>query len=469
MAAQLNLPLERPVVNSPVSDDNSDQTVTVTPPSKTLTLALNSPEGIDCYGNERKALLDQGKFYNNPVLSDIKLVVGGQKYYSHKLILVKCSDVFERMFSSDWSDENLKEVELKEDSICIGVFPRFLKFLYTNHIKLNTDNSLPILILADKYNIVDLKNVCINFASTCIIPKLQLKDVFHIWFQYATKCYHQTLITCSVQTLSDKMEDITSTVEWETEWMNLDQDQLIEFLKSSELIIKDEYALWKATIKWLNAPQNVEKIQENLKKVLCYIRFPMMVPEQLCEIESSAIVEQNTELFQHHLKSAYKYHSLPLTTRANMKEFSSSAFLLRNYSDLRWDKRLIIPKYSTLPKGEEVSLRFATRASSFPAQTWEWELKISPKGFSPTCDDLRTILYSNLILDQPRPVEYLLSVVGSDQILQSVCGRKNFTKARYSIDTELEKKISVSDLMTSNSPLLVNDCLHLQIHLKPVE
>ena len=81
------------------SVSNSSQSLSPT----SLSLALESPEGIDCYGNERQVLVDQMKFYNNPTLSDITLVVGTDRFFAHKLILVCASDVFERMFSSEWN------------------------------------------------------------------------------------------------------------------------------------------------------------------------------------------------------------------------------------------------------------------------------------------------------------------------------------------------------------------------------
>lgn len=63
----------------------------------------SSPDGIDQYGNEREALAEQAKFYNNPMLSDVMLRVGDVHYYAHKLMLVRSSDVFATMLSSDWS------------------------------------------------------------------------------------------------------------------------------------------------------------------------------------------------------------------------------------------------------------------------------------------------------------------------------------------------------------------------------
>lgn len=76
-------------------------------PSPTA-LSVTSPEGIDCYGNERQALTDQAKFFNNSLLSDVILVVGGNRYFAHKLILVRSSDVFQRMLSDQWKDSQLK-------------------------------------------------------------------------------------------------------------------------------------------------------------------------------------------------------------------------------------------------------------------------------------------------------------------------------------------------------------------------
>ena len=66
------------------------------------------PEGLDCYGNERQMLQDQLKFFNNPLLSDVTLKIGDQAYFAHKFVLIRSSDVFERMFSADWQDHNKK-------------------------------------------------------------------------------------------------------------------------------------------------------------------------------------------------------------------------------------------------------------------------------------------------------------------------------------------------------------------------
>ena len=74
-----------------------------------------------------------------------------------------------------------------EEPECQPVFSSFVEFLYTCHVPLSPETALPMLVLADKYNVVDLREVCIRYARAHVIPKLQLKDVFHVWFQYATR------------------------------------------------------------------------------------------------------------------------------------------------------------------------------------------------------------------------------------------------------------------------------------------
>ncbi|XP_078673997.1 uncharacterized protein LOC144912514 isoform X4 [Branchiostoma floridae x Branchiostoma belcheri] len=545
---------------------------------------FDDQDGTLCYGDERQALTDYTKFFNNPSMSDVKLRVGDITYNAHKMVLIRSSDVFDRMLSGEWSDsarkaeaedmslgssatssdaETLKptasdldadeeiaailsmapggvllqdiqtgdvdspekvlpvfeaddsyqdtslssivdergytclyqsdaeggvtegavggcveggkdvrkEVELIEPYECIEVFPRFLKFLYGCHVVLNRENSLPVLVLADKYNVTDLRQVCIRHAVKQIIPKLQLKEVFHVWFQYATKCYHKPLIGACVQALAGRMDDIMSSDEWEQEWTNLDQEQLVEFLCSSDLRIKDEFELFRAVERWLNAPGHPERrenLEVRLKVLLQYIRFPMMAPEQLCEVETSKLVHKFPHLFVTLLLQAYKFHCLPLTGRAANKDFRTSNYLLRNYTALWWNHRVVIRGFHELAKNCELTSRFQTRASAYPQTVWDWELKIFPKGAT-NFDEFRAVLQANLILDQCRPIEFYISLVDNDQILRAVAGRKNFTKSRYTADTEIEKAVALGELNAPDSELLCGANVILQIMIRPVQ
>ncbi|VDO92400.1 unnamed protein product [Soboliphyme baturini] len=413
------------------------------------------------------------------------------RFYSHKIVLVKCSEVFERMLSKEWNG-NKKEIQLKEDAGCSRVFSAFLRFLYCNHIVLHQENALPVLTLADKYNVTSLRKVALDYAVTHIIPQLQLKEIFHSWFQYGTKCFHQLLASHCVEILASSFQDIISCPEWEKEWLSLDREQLAEFLKSSDLVVVSEYELWLAVFRWLQHSAHLDRrgantMEKNLIYILPLIRFPMMTADELCQVEKCPIVEQYPKLFQPFLYTAYKFRSLPLSSRMNCREFTGSQFLLRNYSGLRWDKRLVIQDFSSIARYTEISLkvrpflrdedvRYAARfaqintcGSTIPPQPWDWELKLHPKGFSGNCDEFRCFLVSNVILDQTRAVEYLLSIVDDKKVLRSVTGKKVFSKSRYGSDLEMEKKVSLDEIFMENSPLLINDSMILQFTLRPIE
>jgi len=117
----------------------------------------------------------------------------------------------------------------------------------------------------------------------------------------------------------------------------------------------------QAVVRWLESPRYPGRIDDkSLSEILLHIRFPMMTADQLCELEKSAIVEKFSEMFAVHIHRAYKYHSLSLAARAGMREFTGPTFLLRNYTETRWDKRLVIHNYSSYSRCSEATHAFTS-------------------------------------------------------------------------------------------------------------
>ncbi|KRX96058.1 BTB/POZ domain-containing protein 17 [Trichinella pseudospiralis] len=344
-------------------------------------------------------------------------------FRTHKIVLARSSDVFERMISKEWCGDGM---------------------------------------------------VCLNFVISRIIPQLTLKEVFHVWFQYGTKCFHQALVKTCVDRLATQFQDIISGQEWEKEWLLLDKDQMNEFLRTSELTVASEYEIWLAVFRWIQNLIQSEKrssvsVERILGAVLPNIRFPMMTADELNQVEKLPFVEQHAKYFQPYLMMSYKYRALPLISRAASREFCGSQFLLRNYTRLRWDKRFVIADFSSLPRYSEISFKANTCGSTLPPQPWDWELKLHPKGVSGNCDEFKCVLVSSVMLDQSRAVEYMLSIVNDKMILRSIVGKKIFSKSRYGSDLELEKRVAVDEVLMENSPLLINDTMVLQLTLRPIE
>ena len=100
--------------------------------------------------------------YNKPELSDIKLIVGDNSYYAHRLVLCAASEVFSRMLGTNWLESKKSELELREEDECVKIFDRFLEYIYTGSILISESYAIPLFLLADKYNIKPLYGECVK-------------------------------------------------------------------------------------------------------------------------------------------------------------------------------------------------------------------------------------------------------------------------------------------------------------------
>uniref|UniRef100_A0A914RA33 Uncharacterized protein n=1 Tax=Parascaris equorum TaxID=6256 RepID=A0A914RA33_PAREQ len=129
------------------------------------------------------------------------------------------------------------------------------------------------------------------------------------------------------------------------------------------------------------------------------------------------------------------------------REFTGTQFILRNYTDVRWDRRIVV-------RGEDLRLEegynraidqafsIQTRSSTFPLQSWNWKVQLSSQMVANSHEELRLYLVSEDI-DQPRSIEYLVSIVDEKKVLRSLAGRKNFTKTRFALLSQVSDQFSL--------------------------
>ena len=58
-----------------------------------------------------------------------------------------------------WNESREQRIVLQEATECVEVFELFLRYLYTGRLKVSHTTVLPILALADKYN-VKVSSIC---------------------------------------------------------------------------------------------------------------------------------------------------------------------------------------------------------------------------------------------------------------------------------------------------------------------
>ena len=115
-------------------------------------------------------------------------------------------------------------------------------YLYTCQVHLTIDSVLGLLILADKYNVVDLKESCADFMTRHLVGPSDLCRAV-VWYQYA--------LACNSISLQDACLDYivlnADVVVHSDHWVCLDGDNLVAILRRSDVIISSEYAILKVS------------------------------------------------------------------------------------------------------------------------------------------------------------------------------------------------------------------------------
>ena len=110
----------------------------------------------------------------------------------------------------NWTESHNKRITLQEPPQCCNVFGDFLAYLYTGRLlfRCHTSRSnsiyvtgriqishatvMPVMALADKYNVLDLMSLCKNFMIENIPSASRCNQLMN-WLQYSFACGHQQL------------------------------------------------------------------------------------------------------------------------------------------------------------------------------------------------------------------------------------------------------------------------------------
>ncbi|XP_057329517.1 BTB/POZ domain-containing protein 9 [Microplitis mediator] len=155
---------------------------------------LNPPSGEVVHINQLSENI--GSLYLSDDYFDVTLIVAGQRFNGHKLILAARSQYFRALLYGGLRESEQTEIELKETTL--PAFKELLKYIYTGHLSLvnqREETILDILSLAHQYGFVDLemaisdylkeildiKNVCLIFDATRLY---QLSRLTKVCYEY---------------------------------------------------------------------------------------------------------------------------------------------------------------------------------------------------------------------------------------------------------------------------------------------
>lgn len=341
--------------------------------------------------NSATVLEKIASLYAERLLSDITLEVGGKKFPAHRLILCASSDVFQVMLMNpNWSESQEDQIELQEDPACVTVFGDFLKYLYTGKIHINHFAVLPLLALADKYNVRDLMHLCLEYMCKHVVSAASCNQLVS-WLQYTLTCGHYAVGRECHNFMKWNFQMVSETEDFST----LETDVLVSFLQESDLVINDEFALYTCVAQWLmvqeqklkaHDPESAANLYEALvTQVMLYIRFPMMSPRQLAELLLYPLTSQFKEFFVEKMAVAMSFHSGQRERLTDLARCPQGALLFkpRLYTTETWSASLTVENYTNFPSYSVRTLVFSSPASASEMQVdhmYDWSVDVYPKG-----------------------------------------------------------------------------------------
>ncbi|KAL3105089.1 hypothetical protein niasHT_028761 [Heterodera trifolii] len=224
--------------------------------------------------------------------------------HAHKLILKSASDVFEAMFRFD--SKNGKAENASADNpvevpdVEAAAFKVMLSFIYADDLsELDGENAMAVLYAAKKYGIDRLVIPCLQ------IPIPKLSNVFLAFAQarlFDLEDFAHQCLRFICQNASQLLEL--------NQFLQIDQKLLCELFDCDQLVLNNEFEIWKAALRWADEKcrQNaIEYSAENRRAVLgpalLKIRFPFIPPDAFVkQIVPSGVltVEEMFGIYQFH-------------------------------------------------------------------------------------------------------------------------------------------------------------------------
>lgn len=352
--------------------------------SNKLPNATLSPFTISCgqtVDNSAQIIHRLSNIYGNEELSDITLSVNDSTYYAHKLVLCIASEVFKVMLTR-WDDKHSTLIKLVECEECALVFEDFLKYLYTGRIVFNHDNVLYILMLADKYCVTDLAELCLKFMTDHLVVVVE-KNRAISWLMYTYRSPHSHISDTFMEFIKSNFPKVVFTQDFSS----LDFHLLLDLLSSSQLVIHDETFIIRVIVKWLILQEKCT--WDKAYKLLKNIRFPMLSSIQLSELVKDPLMSSDLPWYEEFLpiiSACRDYHLSGENDRHHGTlncVLTGSMLTPRYYMNEKWITSLTVDNFASMPSYTSKAMVFSTPLSNSEAdQTnmYEWVVELFPKG-----------------------------------------------------------------------------------------
>ena len=215
-----------------------------------------------------------GALFLNDEYSDVSLVVDGQRFRAHRVILAARSEYFRALLYGGMKESQLSEIELMDTSL--AAFKHLLRYIYTGQMRLGNlkdDLILEILGLAHQYGFEDLEAAISDYLRSIL-------SIHNVCFIYDTaSLYRLEHLVSSCCTFMDRHAgDVIKHESFNT----------LSASGIKEILLRDsfcaaEVAIFTAVHEWTRANHGTVA-EDTAASILSSVRLSLMSTPDLLKV-----------------------------------------------------------------------------------------------------------------------------------------------------------------------------------------
>ena len=179
----------------------------------------------------------------NDSFCDVTIAVKGEEFKAHKDMLAAASPFFLSLLTSGMRESNEELIRIELEEATATVMEDVLKYIYTGNVSVTEESGHNLIATANFLLLPGLKTVAGNFIKDTVTTE---NCVFNYYFA----------IKYQLTELREKSRELIHSnfsVVMETDYfLNLDVKQVMEWVSSDDVIVKDEEEVFKGIVEWVH-------------------------------------------------------------------------------------------------------------------------------------------------------------------------------------------------------------------------
>jgi len=203
--------------------------------------------------------------------TDITLVADGRQFPAHRNILCACSPYFDRMFQPGFVEQENNQVVLKDfDHETLSIL---LDYMYTKEINITEDNAQDILIGSNLLLLYDVREAA-GEVLVQLIDDNNVLDIRNTGSMFSCRDVESR----AHNYMLERFEMVCKTEEF----IKLDVDEVLKYLKMDDVIVKSEDSILNCITRWIE--KNPDKRTEHFDLLISAVRFPLLTDHSLNQL-----------------------------------------------------------------------------------------------------------------------------------------------------------------------------------------